>query len=376
ILNYIMREMVSPEGAFYSSQDADSEGEEGKFFVWDADEWREILTEEEFRLAYDYYGLSREGNFEGKNILTRNDGEKSARRENISKVREKIRILREKRIHPALDDKILTNWNSLMIYSFALAFGITGKQEYAITAGNAAEFLLRKCRKGNTLFHSYKNGEARIEGFLDDYAFLAEALFMLFEVTSEEKWLNECKQLADQVTERFYDEENHGFYYTEGNSDELIVRVKDLYDNALPSGNSSAIIVLLKLSEILNKKEFLTPALISLESMKEYMVRYPESFAYLCSAALFYLSGPSEIVIAAENKSAAENAKREYFNEFFPFSVIAFKDGREDSSLEILQGKELIKPPLTVYICRNFSCRQPVFSVGDILSEYRQMAVS
>lgn len=377
ILSYVLREMVSPEGAFYSSQDADSEGEEGKFFVWDAGEWREILTNEEFKQAYNYYGLSEGGNFEGRNILTRNEsGDAAGESQMLATVREKIRILREKRIHPALDDKILTNWNSLMIYSFALAYGITEKQEYAGAAEKAAEFLLGKCRLNGILLHSYKQGESGIEGFLDDYAFLAEALFMLFEVTSDEKWLEASDQLAGEMTRRFYDEENHGFYFTEKNAEKLIVRVKDLYDNALPSGNSSAVMILLKLSEILNKNEYLKPALKSMESMKEYMIRYPESFAYLCSAALFYLSGPSEIVIAAENESAAEKAKTEYFNEFFPFSVLALKAGRGDSNLEILHGKGLIKPPLTVYICRNFSCSAPVFSIAGISADYHQMAIT
>ncbi|MDP4193181.1 MAG: thioredoxin domain-containing protein [Bacteroidota bacterium] len=381
-LNYILQEMTSDEGGFYSAQDADSEGVEGKFFLWDKEELKSFLTEEEFDSAVNYFHITVKGNFEGKNILTaKNSIDEIAgkrvnvpetKRRELSAIKKKMYKEREKRIHPALDNKILTNWNALMLYSFAIAYGITSRERYYNAAITNAEFLWNKCFNAETLMHSYKDGKAKIEGYLDDYAFLAEAFIMLYEVTSDEKWILRSDKLMSLVIDKFYSKETNDFYFTTENQKDLIIRNKEFYDNVIPSGNSSAVMALLKLSVLLNKQDYYNIAEKDINYLHDVLIKYPESFSYLLTSAYYNFIKPDEVALIADSDLTLKSMRKEYFKNFLPFSVFSSKVAERSSEIEPLKGKTLVKSPCTIYLCRNYACQMPVFSIHELLSQIRQ----
>ncbi|MGE5681454.1 MAG: thioredoxin domain-containing protein [Bacillota bacterium] len=381
-LNYILREMTSDEWGFYSSLDADSEGVEGKYFIWAKQELKGLLTEQEFDTAVNYYGITEKGNFEGKNILTAKysveeiEGKQkrvsSIKKMELASIRKKIYDARRRRIPPSLDDKVLTNWNALMLYSFALAYGITGKERFYEIAVNNAEFLWTQCYKGDHLMHTFKDGVSKIEGYLDDYTFLAEAYIMLYEAVSDEKWVFRADTLMKLAIEKFYSKETNDFYFTAENSPNLIVRNKELYDTVIPSGNSSAAIALLKLSVLLNKPEYYLIADRNISHLHNVIIKYPENFIYLLNAAYYKFIKPAEIALIAENEGKLRIFIKEYYNSFSPFTVFTSKTENTPSSLEIMKDKTIVKVPYTVYICQNYTCQMPVFTPEDLKNELKQ----
>lgn len=386
ILNYVLREMTSEEGGFYSSQDADSEGVEGKFYVWEKQELKNFLSEHEFDTAVNYYGITEKGNFEGKNILTSKysidemEGKhakvQSDVKKEISVIKKKIYSERIKRVPPSLDDKILTNWNALMLYSFAFAYGITAKERFYDAAVMNAELLWQKCFKENILMHSYKDGTSKIEGFLDDYALLTEAFIKLYEVTSDEKWLKRGDTLAAIIIDKFYNIGSNDFYFTTENEEGLIVRHKEIFDNTMPGGSSSASMALMILSIILNKPEYYIIAGRYISQMHELILNYPENLSYLLSAAYFYFARPKEIALIAVDEENLRTAKKGFFNDFFPFTVFTSKNEGAVSELEIMKSKNLVKSPYTIYICQNYVCQTPVFSIEELRNDILQNSKS
>ena len=264
-LDYVMRDMRSPEGGFYSAEDADSEGVEGKFYVWTPEEIEATLEPEDAKLAERYWDVTERGNFEGKNILNVPRPPEAVADEfglsteelwqRILLIRERLFTEREKRVRPGRDEKVLAAWNGLMLRAFALAAGATGREEYLRVAKENAVFLLEKLVVDGRLRRSYKDGQARLNGYLEDYACVADGLVELYEATFETRWLREAASLADAILGLFWEEAEGAFYDTAADHEELVTRPRDVYDNASPSGNSVAVDVLLRLSVLLEREE-------------------------------------------------------------------------------------------------------------------------
>ena len=287
-LEYVQREMLDASGGFYSTQDADSEGVEGKFFVWTPEEITAILGPKDAQIFNFYYDVSEEGNFEEKNILNVRYAPAEAAKalkideEDLNEVlergREKLFAEREKRIKPFRDEKVLTAWNGLMMAAFAEASSVLNNAEYLEVAKKNADFILSELQSGGRLLRTWKNGKAKLNAYLEDHANFADALIELYQVSGEIGYLHEAKRLADVMIDEFWDEENGGFFFTANEHEELIVRNKDYYDNATPSGNSVAADVLLKLSKFFGDEKYERFAATVLRLVATQISRYPQGF--------------------------------------------------------------------------------------------------
>ena len=373
-LDYVRREMLDKSGAFYSTQDADSEGEEGKFFVWTPTEVEEILGSKDAQFFKFFYDISEEGNFEGKNILhvtyTR---EAAARALKISadeledileRGRKRLFEEREKRIKPFRDEKVLTAWNGLMLVAFAEAAAIFGNAEYLDIARRNADFILTNLQENGRLLRTWKEGKAKLNAYIEDYANFADGLIELFQASGEAKYLNEAKRLADVMIEQFWDEENGGFYFTSDDHEELIVRNKYFFDNATPSGNSVAADVLLKLSKLLGGEEYDRYAAAILRLISPQATRYPSGFGRALSVMEFYLGDPSEIVIVG---SKDDELARAVWEQYLPNKVVMMiGDAREDLGSPLAEGRKMIDGRPTAYVCKNFICSRPVTEVSEL----------
>ncbi len=373
-LDYVVREMTNAEGGFYSTQDADSEGHEGKFFVWTKQEIVAALGDEDERLFASYYNVSAAGNFEGKNILNVTaslEEVAGAAKVSVAQLEDvlarsisRLFALREGRIKPDRDEKILTAWNGLMLASFAEAGAIIGRDDYANVARRNARFVLRNLSRDGLLLRTFKDGQAKLNGYLEDYAFLIDGLLALFETTGEFEWFDAALDLTRKMIAEFWDEAEGGFFFTGSSHEELIVRSKDYYDNATPSGNSVAADVLLRLSVMTGDSDFSRRAVAIFRQMSAAMQRYPPAFGRALSAVDFHLSSPKEIVIIGDPTASSTKAlKREVWKNFQPQKVVIQSSpadalGRQE--LPLLQGRSLLNDEPTAFVCENYTCRQPV----------------
>ncbi|HUR99186.1 MAG TPA: thioredoxin domain-containing protein [Pyrinomonadaceae bacterium] len=371
-LEYAKREMLDVEGGFYSSQDADSEGEEGKFFVWTPAEIIEVLGEEDASIFNFFYDVSEEGNFEEKNILQVIYTRESAARalkidvskldEVLERCRTKLFQHREGRIKPFRDEKILTAWNGLMLAAFAKAAAVFGSDEYLDVARRNADFLLENLQHDGRLLRTWKDGKAKLNAYIEDYANLADGLIELYQASGELRYLTEAKRLADLMITEFWDEESGGFFFTSGDHEELIVRNKDFYDNATPSGNSAGADVLLRLAKFYGDERYERFAITVLRLAAAQLKRYPQGFGRTLSAMEFHLSRVKEIAIIGERGSLLE---RELFATYLPDAVIALAGGSSQSDLPLLEGKHSVENMPTAFVCENFVCQKPVTDVSE-----------
>ncbi len=373
-LEYIMREMTSPEGGFYSSQDADSEGKEGAFFLWTVNEIGSVLGREEAELFCRCYGVTPEGNFEGKNILyIPKPIEMVARSNNVSEERlwgvlrnsrKALLDARERRVKPARDEKILTAWNALMLRAFAEAASALEHDDYRQVAIRNAGFLLSNLRADGRLKRSFKDGQARFNAYLDDYACLVDGLISLYEATFDLQWIREAEELAETMVTNFRDASGAGFYFTSEDHENLIHRPKDFYDNATPSGNSVAAGALLKLWKLTGDNRWAKHATAILESVAGLMSKHPAVFPNLLCALDFYFGRTKEIaIIGAPREESAEKLLRAVFQQYLPNKVVACGI---DGGVFLLENKPQIDGHATAYICENFTCQLPVTSPGDL----------
>jgi uncharacterized protein YyaL (SSP411 family) len=382
ILNYVVREMTDPNGGFYSSQDADSEGQEGKFFVWTPEEIRSALggstsgllivskSKQEVNdaaLFMDAYGVTAQGNFEGKNILHRaRDTDVLAEMHRMSEdevehkldaARQKLWTMREHRQKPARDDKILTGWNGLMLAAFAEAARVLKREDYRQVAVRNADFLLTHLRDENgRVKRSYNDGQARLNGYLEDYANLAEGLLALYETTFEEKYWVAARELADTILEHFSDPRG-GFFDTSDDHEELVVRPKDVQDNATPSGSAMATMVLFKLGAYTGDRRYVDAAEAAVAPLQPALAQAPTGFAWWLCGLEFELAPPKEIAIVGEQ---AEHLLAVVFGEYRPNQVVAWKRAGEESVIPLLEGREAIGGKATAYVCQKFACQMPV----------------
>lgn len=386
-LEYVRREMTDASGAFYSTQDADSEGHEGKFFVWTPEEIAEVLGEDDAREICAFYDVTTEGNFEGKNILNIRggvtgdlgggsaDADASVQAGRLRSSRRKLFEHRDKRVKPFRDEKVLTAWNGLMLAAFAEAAAVLDEPEYLEVAKRNAEFLLKEIVIGGTphaalqagtpavqslrVLRTWKDGKAKLNGYIEDYANLADGLIELYQACGEAKYLHSARGLADSMITEFWDEENGGFFFTSNDHEELIVRNKDFFDNATPSGNSVAADVLLKLAKFYGEEKYQRFALTVLRLAASQIRRFPSGFGRMLSVVEFQLADVKEIAIVGEKESDLE---REVWSEYRPFKVVAVGEG----DVPLLEDRVAIDGKATAYICENFVCQRPVTEVRDL----------
>jgi uncharacterized protein len=378
-MNYLMREMLHTEGGFYSTQDADSEGEEGKFFVWTEAEITRLLGEETSEIFCRIYDVSEEGNFEEKNILhpilTLEQASKFFRRDLkeieslVADAKAKLFQEREKRPKPFRDEKILTSWNGLMLSGFAEAIKISPHPSYLEAVNRTVDFIFSKMFRDGHLLHTYKSGTAKILGYLDDYAFLAAGLLDLFEATVNRAHLDRALELAEIMLHEFWDEAGGGFFYTGRSHERLIAQSKPIFDGSVPSGNAVATQVLLRLYHYTGKEDYLKRAERILRAYYNAMENQPFGFAHMLAALDFYLQKPKEVVLVGDKK---EPKTLELLTKIHSLYVpnMTLQLASPDDSLEkvspLLAGKKQFEGKTTVYVCHNFTCSRPVVEWDEL----------
>ncbi|HEY0083981.1 MAG TPA: thioredoxin domain-containing protein, partial [Pyrinomonadaceae bacterium] len=381
--DYIVREMTDEGGAFYATQDADSEGVEGKFFVWTIQEIDELLGEADGRIVSAYYGATAEGNFEEKNILNvpRPEGAVAAElnvsvehlREVVARCKPLLYRAREKRIKPGRDEKAIAAWNGMMLTSFAEAASILERADYRRIAERNAEFMLDTLRREGALLHVYKDGQAKHHGYLDDYACVASGLLSLYEATGTIRWLRESLALTAQMCEEFWDDAEGGFFYTSTKGERLIVRNKDFMDNATPAGNSVAAELLLRLALLTENQEYARKAVTIFRLLRDQMARYPSAFGYLLGALDFHLSTPKEIVVVGQPGADDSLALlREVWKRYLPNKVVAQSAEGDDEAASVtplLRDRPALGGRATAYVCENYSCLQPVTTPAELAAQ-------
>ena len=398
-LDYVLREMTDPQGGFYSAQDADSEGEEGKFFVWTPEEFVSALGEEEGNLVGGYFGLTDAGNFEGKTILnipqepesfaTEQGLELDQLEDIVERAKLTLRELRESRVHPLRDDKVLASWNGLMLRALAEASVALGRADYLEAAVNNAKFLSESMNPHGRLLRTYRNGQAKLLGYLEDYSFVADGLLALYEATFDDRWLREAAGLVDSMVELFWDEDTAGFYDTGSDHESLVFRPRDVYDNAQPCGGSVASDVLLHLAVITGNQDYAVKAAAPMRALHELMGRAPAGTGHWLAALDFYVSTPKEIAIIGPRDHAATQALLdEVFTRYLPNKVVVGSnspvapidddppiskgvDGGVSSiaDLPLLKAREMIDGQPTAYVCQNYACQLPVTQRGALKAQ-------
>ena len=371
-LHYVLREMKSAEGGFYSTQDADSEGEEGKFYVWTRDQIKGILGKEKGTPFCAYYGVDPRGNFEGGtsvlNIVYSLEkvselyGIKTKDLEALlEEGRKKLFTERQKRVSPSRDEKILTSWNGLMISSFTDGFKITGNEEYLNGAKKASNFILREMRKDGHLMRVFNKGRCNVKGYSEDYAFFIQALLDLYEATFEVGWLKEADDLNRKMIDQFWDEKKGGFFFTGEGNESLIARSKNPYDNTIPSANSVAVFNLLKLSYLTGEESYKKKAEQILKLFYNFLSEHPSGFANMLSGLSFFLN-PEEIgIIGSKNDHRTKSMLREIYLAYLPNKILSLKDPQEPIEgdwFPFLNEKGITDVP-TTFVCKGFTCLPP-----------------
>jgi uncharacterized protein YyaL (SSP411 family) len=364
-LDWMLREMRGPEGGFYSALDADSEGEEGRFYVWTPKQIREVLGGDADQVI-EHYGVSEGGNFEGANVLHLAGGPEGVEPVGLPGARRALLEAREGRVRPGLDDKRLTSWNALAIAALADAGAVLGRGDYLEAARACADFLLETMRDDQgRLRRTYKDGDARLNAYLEDHAFLLEALLALYEATFEVRWFTQARALAETMIERFGDPERGGFYATSSDHEELIARRKEVGDHPIPSGNSSAAMGLLRLAALTGESRYEEVALGVFALFAQPAVQHPDSFAHLLRALDFHLSPTREVALVGDDLAELTAAVREK-----PAYHLVLAGGREGASdPPLLADRTTVDGKPAAYVCQNFTCQLPTTSTEQLSGE-------
>jgi uncharacterized protein YyaL (SSP411 family) len=381
-LDYLRREMTHPDGGFYSAQDADSEGVEGKFFVWSAEEIRASLGDRQTaEVALAYWGADDGPNFEGHSILwVPRSREEVASRLGITTERLGELILaarghlyahREERVHPGLDDKVLAGWNGLALAAFAEAGRALARADYVDAAVKNAEFLTTRMVEGGRLLRSWKDGQAKIKGYLEDYALVGVGLLALYEATFDRRWLDESRRLAEEALRLFWDLEREAFFDTGTDQEALVVRPRTLYDNAVPSGIAATVDWLLRLGLLLGEERYETRALDALRPMADLMARYPSGFGRYLGALDFHLGPTAEVALvwpAGTTRAPGDPLLETVFGRYLPNKVVVgITEGEAGGAgLPLLSERPAVQGKPTAYVCRRYVCQMPVTSAGDL----------
>lgn len=388
IFHYVLRDMTSSEGGFYSAEDADSEGEEGKFYVWTPDQIEEVLGEEEGALFCEYYHITEGGNFEhGRSILHRigqSDERVAARwgiseeelKKKLAQARQKLFAVREKRVHPHKDDKILTAWNGLMIAAFSRGARVLQEEQYAEVAEQAVRFIKEKLvRDDGRVLARYREGEAAFLGYLDDYAFLVWGLMELYEATFKVEYLQDAKKFTKEMISLFGDGENGGFYFYGKDGEELLIRPKEIYDGAMPSGNAVAAWNLVRLARMTQEELFEKQVEKLFQTFAQTVEHSPVAHTFLLTAFQFALGPTKEIVIAGKRGAKDTEAMLSRVQQaFLPDAVILFHPEGEEKdqvihAIPFIQNQEALNNQATAYICKNYACQEPTTDVERLAEQ-------
>ena len=359
-LDFISREMTDKSGGIYSALDADSEGEEGKYYVWGYDELSKILGAD-FNAFNEVFNVSIHGNFEGLNNLTRT-GKSDAINNNIPKWKAKLLAERSKKVAPGLDDKILTSWNALMLKGYIDAYNTFGEQRFLDSALSVARFLEHNMlQPDGSVKRNYKNGKTTISGFLDDYSFTCEAFIALYETTFNEHWLSISKQLANHAIQHFYNFQTGLFFYTSVNDAPLIARKTETSDNVIPSSNSSMAKALYHLGLLFDNDDYLQKSVKAINAIKANVIQHPSFYANWAILSNWLISKPFEVAIVGPDFMDVRNKMSE---KYLPNCIYTGSAG--DSDLPLLQGKYKTGETL-IYVCKNKTCQLPVTLVNEAL---------
>jgi uncharacterized protein YyaL (SSP411 family) len=380
-LDYVCREMTGPAGGFYSAQDADTDGREGQYYLWSAEEIIALLGREDGSLVSRYYGVSAEGNFEGRNILHApgnaesfgNDhGMSTAEVEGLAeRSKQKLLTSRLKRTRPHRDDKVVTSWNGMMLKSFAEAACALGRDDYRATAAASGSFLLGELLRGDLLMHSYKDGSTKIPGYLDDYALLITGLLALYEATFQQRWLREAAALTDSMVHRFSDKDSQGVFYDTGpDHSELLVRPRDTVDSVKPCGGSAAAEALLRMATVTGERRYQEHATAMLGLMTDQMVNHPLGSGQWLCALDFFLAEPMEIaIVGGLDRPETRALFAAAFDGYFPNRILVGMqpgEGLEWPASPLLRDRPAISGRPTAYVCLGHSCSPPVTDPGAL----------
>jgi hypothetical protein len=360
-LDWALREMRGPEGGFFSALDADSEGVEGKFYVWTVDELREALGPELADSAIAYFGATEAGNFERSNVLTA----RGAPPERLPEIKCRLFGARAGRVRPGLDDKRLCAWNALMVSALAEAGAVLERGDYLDSARACATFLLEQMRdERGRMLRSWKDGRARLPGYLEDHAFTVEALLTLYEGTFEPGWFTQARALADVVIDHFADDERGGFFSTADDHEQLLARRKELEDHPIPSGGSSAAVGLLRLAALTGERGYERRATGVLRLLHQVAPRHPQAFGHLLQALDFYTASVREVALVGDDLRPLERVVRA---EFRPHLVLAgARDPARSDGVPLLAGRTPVDGRAAAYVCENFACQRPVTEPAEL----------
>jgi hypothetical protein len=392
-LDYVLRDMRSDEGGFFSAEDADSDGEEGKFYLWSESELRDLLGDEDASLAAKIFGVTKHGNFPdecsgrrtGRNILhmraTLADiasvlkTDEPALEKRLESIRGRLFAAREKRVRPHKDDKILADWNGLMVAALARAAVALGEDRFGKAAETAAAFILHRMRREGRLLHRFRDGDASFSANLEDHAFLGWGLLELYEWNFDPAHLKNALELIDEMLKHFWDKEGGGFFFTPDDGEGLLVRPKEVYDGAIPSGNSVAAYDLLRLSRIIGDPKLEEKARLLFKAFSAEVESFPAAHTFLMLALEFALGPSHEVVVAGEKGAADTNALlKALHSEFLPNTVILFKpSGEKGDEISALAPFTKEMKPLdgnaTAYVCTQCTCKAPTTDPEKMLEQ-------
>ena len=393
IFTYVLRDMTSPEGGFYSAEDADSEGEEGKFYLWTYDEIKQILVSDEADLFIKIFNIKENGNFSdevsgsklGSNIphLTKTFDQIASElnvslleiQKRLESIRQKLFAFRDKRVHPLKDDKILADWNGLMVAALAKGARVFDNLEYSRAAKRAADFIIKNMLTSEgKLLHRYRDGEAAMPAHVDDYAFLVQGMLELYETTFDVDYLKRALKLNEYLVDHFWDDKSGGFYFTRDDGEDLLIRQKDIYDGAIPSGNSIAMLNLLRLARITGDSSLEEKAAMIGRAFFENVRQSPSAYTQLMMAADFALGPTYEVVIIADSRNQdAKEMLKTINRRFMPNKVVIFLPSEIDLSeikgiAPFTASMRSIDNKATAYVCLNYSCKLPTTDINTMLS--------
>jgi uncharacterized protein YyaL (SSP411 family) len=370
-LDWMLAEMRGPEGGFYSALDADSEGEEGRFYVWTPDEIREVLgaagLADSAEAVSAHYGVTERGNFEGRNILHLPGGADAEPPPRIDEARRALYEARARRVWPGLDDKRLASWNALAIAALADAGAVLGRDDYLDAARTCAEFVWERMRDGeDRLLRTWKDGEAKLNAYLEDHAYLVEALLILYEATFEVRWFDAARQTADAMIARFADPDQGGFFTTSVDHEQLIARRKDVDDHPIPSGSSSAALGLLRLAALTGEHTYERHAVSVFRLFAGIGARHPQAVAHLLRAIDFHFAAVKEVALVAPSADGGlDELAAAVRSAYRPHLVLA--GGAEGAERpELLQQRVAVEGRAAAYVCENFACRAPVTDAEEL----------
>ncbi|MBK6267295.1 thioredoxin domain-containing protein [Marivirga sp. S37H4] len=377
-ISFIQRELMDEKGGFYSALDADSEGEEGKFYVWTYEEWENALGENSELMAR-FFNISAHGNWEkGQNIPYQNSSPEEfckAGNHDLQEFLKKLEVSkktllakRQERIRPGLDDKILCGWNALMLNGLCDAYKAEPKEEYLHLAKRNFEFIYSNMLYGSRLFRNYKNGKASIDAYLEDYALCIQAFISYAEISGNTDALQKAVDLADYTIENFFDKNEKLFFYTDNQSEKLIARKKELFDNVIPASNSVMAENLHWLSILSGKTQYMEISDDMLQQVQHFLKKEPRYMSNWASALLLKAYHSYDVVILGPE---AKNMQQQLWADHHPNAIILARE-KADSGLAVFKGKELLKEQTTIFVCQKNACQKPVYTVGEAIEQMRK----